>query len=385
MNTKTFVGLDVHRNLVVATAVNSLGKRIRQESFGSTPRELKKFLSRLPKPAKVVLEACAVWERYYEAAISTGAEVVVSHPRTTRMISEASLKTDKVDSATLAKLLRLDSIPLMYVPPPEIRALRKLYFERRYYVQMRLSVLRHAYSRLADHGVDYAKRDLRNKKGREHFRRHQIPDFERAADTLDFLDKRCKELGEQIRDAFHASQEAQLLATIPGIGEVMAVGLAGFLCPIERFPNVDKLTSYVGLCPTTHQSGDTAYHGKLKKDVNRALRSLVIAASWTNRVHAPSGELARYTDRRVYRKGKMRGTVAGAHKLVRIIYAILKQRRPFLPHAPESSAPVQGLRSPPRRIAARIRLRRASLGPPGRVGQRPTRVALAVGARALRQ
>jgi len=99
MKAKTFVGLDVHRKLVVATAVNPLGRRIRQSSFGSNPKELTTFLHRLPRPTKVVLEARSVWERYYEVAVSTGAEVVVSHPLRTRLIAEASIKTDKVDSA----------------------------------------------------------------------------------------------------------------------------------------------------------------------------------------------------------------------------------------------------------------------------------------------
>jgi hypothetical protein len=113
MKTKTFVGLDVHRKLVVATAVNPLGKRIRQSSLGPNPKELRSFLTRLPKPTKVVLEACPVWERYYEAAVSTGAALVVSHPQTTRMIAEASIKTDKVDSAAHANQLHFTHFPLV--------------------------------------------------------------------------------------------------------------------------------------------------------------------------------------------------------------------------------------------------------------------------------
>jgi transposase len=338
---KTYVGLDVHRKLVVATAVNPFGKRIRQSSFGPKPEELKKFLSRLPRPMKVVLENTNVWEQFYEAALSTGAEVVVSNPRTTRMIAEASIKTDKVDSATLANLLRLDAIPLTYVPPPEVRALRRLYFERNFYTKLKSSVMRHAYARLAERGVAYGKGVLQHRPQREKFRRHRIREFDRAIDSMDGLERTCKELDREVHVAFLGSEEAQLLRSIPGIGEVTAVGLAAFLCPIDRFPNVDKLTSYVGLCPTTHQSADTLYHGKLKRDVNRVLRSLVVAASWTHRVHSPKGDVAKLARRVVRRKGKMRGTVVGAHKLLRIIYAMLKQRRAYLPHAPASSAPGQ--------------------------------------------
>lgn len=64
MKPKSYVGLDVHRNLVVATALDPSGKQLRQKSLGPTSKELVGFLRRLPKPMKVVLEACLVWERY---------------------------------------------------------------------------------------------------------------------------------------------------------------------------------------------------------------------------------------------------------------------------------------------------------------------------------
>jgi transposase len=367
MRAKTFVGLDVHRKLVVATAVNPLGKKIRQSSFGPRPTELTKFLTGLPKPTKVVLEACPFWERYYEAAVSTGAEVVVSNPRNTRLIAESSLKSDKVDSSALANLLRLNAIPLSYVPPPEIRALRKLYVEHRFYTQVRASISKHAYARLAERGIDYAPMVLQHKPQREKFRRLDIPAVDIALDALDDSERRCRALREQIHSAFLKCDEAQLLESIPGVGELTAIGLVGYLCPIERFRSIDKLTSYVGLCPTTRQSADTLYHGRLKDDCNRILRSLLVTASWTHRLNAPADSVAKYTRRIVRRRGKMRGSIAGAHKLLRIMYAILKERRAYSPRAPEGPASKQPMRVPRRRIAAVHWLRGSSLGPRSRL------------------
>jgi transposase len=339
VRTKAFVGLDVHRKLVVATAVNSSGKRIRQSSFGPTPGELKKFLARLPKPTKVVLEASSVWEQYYEAAVSAGFEVVLSHPRTTRMIAEASIKTDKVDSETLARLLRLDSIPLTFAPTPEIRALRVLYREHSFYVRLKSSISRHAYSRLAARGVDYSKGALQHRRPRERLRRHRIPEVDRALDALDELEQHCNEIGGRIHEAYMASEDAQILGTVPGVGELTAIGLTAYLCPISRFSTVDKLSSYVGLCPTTRQSSDSLHHGHLKRDVNRNLRALMISVSWAHRIHAPKDDVARLSRRVARRKGKMAGSIVGAHKLLRIFYAMLKQRRGYSPHAPKGSAP----------------------------------------------
>lgn len=352
MESPTFVGLDVHRKLVVATAMDRMGGSIRRASFGPTREELTGYLDGLPGSKKVVLEACTFWERYYEAATSAGAEVTVSHPLKTRLIAEASLKTDHVDSEALANLLRVDSIPAAYVAPPEIRALRHLVLERLFYTRKRTDFLNHLYARLAQRDVHYESGVLQHKGKRAQFRERGFPEVDRALDALEDLEKRCKEMDQEIHAAFLGSEEAQLLRTIPGIGELTAVALTAFLCPIERFANVDKLSSYVGLCPTTHQSADRLYHGKLKWDCNPVLRWLLVEVSWTHRVHARTGEVAKYARRLSRRRGKMRGTVAAAHKLLKIIYAILKERRAYLPHAPERPASRQLVRGPRKRFAA---------------------------------
>ncbi|EQD65202.1 transposase, IS110 family, partial [mine drainage metagenome] len=170
MEANTYVGLDVHRKTVVATAMDPMGRSIRHSTFGPTRQELTDFLSEIPGTKKVVLEACSFWERYYEAAVSTGAEVVVSHPLKTRLIAEASLKTDRVDSEALANLLRLNSIPLTYIPPPEIRALRHLVLERLFYTRKRTAFLNHIYARLAQRDIHYESGVLQHKRVRAQFR-----------------------------------------------------------------------------------------------------------------------------------------------------------------------------------------------------------------------
>ena len=146
------------------------------------------------------------------------------------------------------------------------------------------------------------------------------------------------------------------------MGELAAVALAAYLCPIERFSTIDRLSSYVGLAPTTHQSGEFAYQGKLKWDSNELLQWLLIELSWTHRRKAPRGDVARVGARVSRRRGKGKGTVAAAHKLLKIIYAILKEKRAFRPHAPERPAAMRLVQNPDR-VAAMQRVRRSALGP----------------------
>ncbi|MGI0154933.1 MAG: transposase, partial [Thermoplasmata archaeon] len=204
-------------------------------------------------------------------------------------------------------------------------------------------------------------RTLRTVSGRKRIRAQGLPDVNRAIETIEFLREKTKELDSEIHAAHLRIPEAQWLKSIPGIGELAAVTLAAFLCPIERFPTIDRLSSYVGLAPSTHQSGEFCYQGKLKWDSNELLQWLLIEISWSHRLRAPRSAVAKLGARVSRRRGKGKGTVAAAHKLLKIIYAILKEKRPYLPHAPERPAAMQVVQDPSR-VAAMQLVRGIALG-----------------------
>ena len=361
METETFVGLDVHRKSVVATAIDGDGRPIAQKKMGPVDSELTEFLDSLPGSKHVALEACSMWEHYFDAARVSGADVVLSNPLKTRLIAEATIKTDKVDSEALATLLRLHSLPTVYTPTSELRALRLLVRDRVFFSRKVHDLQNHIYYFLLRRGIQYEDGVLRHRRRREVLRELRLPEVDRSLDALDHLQETVKSLERELHQAFLATPEAQLLASVPGIGELTAVGLVAFLCPIERFSNIDQLSSYAGLAPTTYQSADRRYQGHLKRDSNGLVRWLLIEASWTHRQRARSSDVARVGRRIGRRCGASRGAVAAAHKLLKIIFAILKERRPYLPHAPERTTAMQQLQGPSR-VAAVKRVRRAALG-----------------------
>jgi len=226
--------------------------------------------------------------------------------------------------------------------------------------------MNHCYGQLIYRGIPYRESCLQTIRGREEIRKLGIPGVNRALESIDFLLARSKELDAEIHGVFVISEKAQLLATIPGIGELGAVTLTAFLCPIERFPTVDRLCSYAGLAPTTHQSGDTCYQGKLKRDSNHLVQFLLAELSWTHRRVEKRGDVARAAKRVSRRRGKGRGSTAGAHKLLKIVYGVLKRGTPYSLHAPERPAAARAVRDP--RVAASQCVRRIALGPPAANG-----------------
>lgn len=361
MSEPVFVGLDIHRKSIVATALSVDGDTLGEATLGPSPDELTQYLHSLPGSKHVVMEPCTIWEPLYSRLESEGMEVTLTNPLRTRLIADATIKTDKVDSQALATLHRLGAIPRVYVPSFEGRQLRHLVRERQFYKRKITGLMNHAYARLIREGVEYPDRALQTVKGRQRIRTLENPDVNRALDGIEYFRQLVRELDREVHRAYLASPDAQWLKTIPGIGELAAVSLVAYICPIGRFPSVERLASYAGLAPTTHQSGEFCYQGKLKWDSNEYLQWLLIELSWTHRQRAPRGDVARLGTRVSRRRGKGKGTVAAAHKLLRIIYAILKEKRAYRPHAPERPAAIQEVRNPPR-VAASQCVRGIALG-----------------------
>ena len=362
MQENTYVGLEVHRKSIVATALDARGETIAETKVGPSTQELADLLRTLPGSKHVVMEPCTIWEPVYESLEREGIDAVLTNPLRTRLIADATIKTDRVDSLALATLLRLAAIPRIYVLDAEVRAVRHLVRERYFYRRKMASVLHHTYAQLLRRGIVYPDRVLRTISGRKRIRSLGLPDVARAIDTVEFLREKTKELDREVHAAYLRMPEAQWLKTIPGVGELAAVTLVAFLCPIERFPTIDRLSSYVGLAPTTHPSGEFCYQGKLKWDSNELLQWLLIELSWCHRQKAPQGTVAKIGARVGRRRGKGKGTVAAAHKLLKIIYAILKEKRAYRPHAPERPAAMPPVQDPSR-VAAMQCVRGIALGP----------------------
>jgi hypothetical protein len=75
----------------------------------------------------------------------------------------------------------------------------------------------------------------------------------------------------------HRDGQIQLLMTLPGVNFIGAVGLLAALGDITRFKDGDHAAAYLGLTPSTHQSGKRCYHGHITKAGSNHARWLLNA------------------------------------------------------------------------------------------------------------
>lgn len=126
----------------------------------------------------------------------------------------------------------------------------------------------------------------------------------------------------------------QLFTTIPGVGPATAAAYVATIDDPHRFPNGEKVASYIGLTPSVYQSGETEYRGRITKTGDKLLRWLLVEAAHIllSRSGTPC-ELKRWGLRLQQSKGTGKARVAVARRLACIMWKMWVDLETFNPEA----------------------------------------------------
>jgi transposase len=146
--------------------------------------------------------------------------------------------------------------------------------------------------------------------------------------VMEVINQEISISNDMVKEVFEQDEDAKLLATIPGIGITLATLISTEIDGVERFRSPSKLCSYAGLVPSTHSSGGKTYHGKITAEGNRWLRwALVEAAVPASYADA---EIKERLDAFRKKKGANVAKTAVARWLLKVVYHVLKERRPYI-------------------------------------------------------
>jgi transposase len=111
-----------------------------------------------------------------------------------------------------------------------------------------------------------------------------------------------------------------------GIDYFSAMLISSEIGDISRFSTADKLVSWCGLCPTVHQSGNTMYMGRIKKDGNKKINWIMIQAANTAS-RTDENRLKKYYKKMAKRHEHNVAITHVANKMIRIIWAMLTYKQ----------------------------------------------------------
>jgi transposase len=92
--------------------------------------------------------------------------------------------------------------------------------------------------------------------------------------------ERIVRIEQKLDELNQADDRVQQLQTIPGVGPRTAEALVAVIDNPHRFRRANQLGSYLGLVPRQFESGQMSRQGRITKQGNALLRTLLVEASW---------------------------------------------------------------------------------------------------------
>ncbi len=134
-------------------------------------------------------------------------------------------------------------------------------------------------------------------------------------------------LEKRLQEKVVARAEYGLLASVPGIGAILATTILLETGPIERFASPGNFASYARCVDSQRFSnGKKKGEGNTRNGNEYLAWAFVEAANFALRY---SAEAKRFYERKKARTNSIVARKALAHKLARACFHILKERKPF--------------------------------------------------------
>lgn len=304
-----YVGIDVSKDRL-DTHVLPGGEAFAVARNGAGVAELVARLKAL-SPALIALEATGGFETIVAAGLAAAAlPVVVVNPAQVRHYAQAlgkRAKTDPIDALVIARFIEATRPAPRPLPDETTQLLADLVARRRQIVEM-----------MAAEGQRERRADKRLKKSIVRLRKA----LEKELAELD------GEIDDQMRGTPAWAEKEDLLASVPGVGPVIARTLIAELPELGALGR-KQIAALAGLAPFTRQSGQwrgKSFIGGGRKSVRSALfMGAMVAAR-----HNPA--LKAFRDRLVESgKPKILALVAVARKLLTILNAIIRDKTPWRP------------------------------------------------------
>jgi len=321
-----YSGIDLHKDNSYITTIDKGGKIVKQERLVNDREIIVDYFKSLGKKHKAVVETTSSWYWLGDVLQENAIDIKLAHAKHLKAISYAKVKTDKVDSTTLAQLLRMNLIPSAHMINKEKRGLRDTMRTRLRFVQKRTS----CYNSVHRIGEKF------NCSMKEYIKTGTIPEslpeeYKFQVKLLDqqiaLLDGQVKEIEKNLQKILIPDEDVQRLLWIPAFGIITSFSVYLEIDGIERFNDVKNFLSYSRVVPGAKDSNKTRRNKSGNKEGNVYLKIAFTDAA----VHAVRyyPEIREYYHKMQRRTNQAIARTLVAKELAKITYYILKEKTEY--------------------------------------------------------
>jgi transposase len=334
-------GIDLHSKNMYVCLMNRAGNILVHENIQKNDFS---YYLKLVEPYRhdltVTFESCFMAAWFADLCEDHGIAYQMAHAYYLKTIQGFKHKNDKRDCQELADCLRTNRIPPAYVCPRKVRSIRALVRRRMAFVQNRSRVLSFCSIDRMAHGLPALKTQANSKARWSEGMRSAFEDdpFQKALTeanvaTVEHYNHQIARL-EQIL-VRHASRLDSLLfnllRTIPGIGEVLALTILYETIDPARFPSVKNYISYCRLARGMEESGGKILGSRGSKIGNPYLKwAFIEAAILAKRSHPAFAKLAHRLEKKKIAKKLVNAILAA--KIARAAYFMMTNKTAFDPN-----------------------------------------------------
>jgi len=311
-----YTGIDLHKFTSYLTTVDFSGNIVKQENIKNVAHNFVQYFNSIPGEHITTVESTMTWYWLNDLLTSMNIPLVLAHAKYVKAIAYAKVKTDKVDSHTLAQLLRMDYIPVAYKISNEKRLLRDALRARLKIVQRHTSVTNSMQLLLAKYNYDTPDQ----LSGIPKFQYEQLSEVEAL------LNDQMLDLEKQLYPFLIPNDDIQRLLWIPGIGKMNAFTILLEVDDINRFPDVKNFFSYCRLTPSARNSARKSKQ-RSSKDGNKYLKIAFCDAALHAVQYYPV--IRKYHNSLLRKKNKQIAKTIIAKDIAVIVFHVLKNKTVF--------------------------------------------------------
>jgi transposase len=328
-----YCGIDLSSKSSDISIINGKGKQLGRREIDTEASDIGEALKGFGE-LKVIIEAHPLAETVAQIVEELGHIPVIIDARAAKNLMDAMKKTDRRDAQTLAEIGRCGWYVEVHRKSADARQMRSILQARQALLKSNKALASSIRGLLRSHGIRLGKVSkcqfvVQVKKVTAREAPGLLAALSGMLDAWVVTRERAEQIKQALVKACKQDEISAYLESAPGVGPLISTAYRATIDDPHRFKRGDEVSDYLGLAPRVYQSGEVEHRGRITKQGDALLRSLLVEGAHVLLTKGRDCALKRWGLSLEKRKGSAKAKVAVARKLAVLLWRLWKDEKMF--------------------------------------------------------
>lgn len=327
----TTIGLDLAKHVFQVHGVDAVGNIVLKRRLRRS--QMITFFAGLA-PCLIGMEACATAHFWARELKALGHDVRLMPAQYVKAYVKRG-KNDAADAAAICEAVSRPSMRFVSVKSEAQQAALMLHRARDLLMRQRTQLINAVRGHLAEFGIIEAQGAWNLPRVLAHLEAEgELPEAARQvlrllAVQLDEAESRLNALDDQIAAWHKVNPVSQRLATIPGIGPLVATAITATVADAGAFRSGRESAAWIGLVPRQRSTGGKQRLGRISREGDRYIRRLLITGAQAVLLRSKAAQSNSWVQGLLAKRPRLVVAVALANKTARIAWAVMTKGQTY--------------------------------------------------------